>query len=73
VLKSYLVTSPFSAIQLYREPRRDERFSIGDRLVVLRKAGDTIEFCRQDRPTDVGGKLEYRILEYELLKVAEEL
>jgi hypothetical protein len=73
MLKTYRVTSTFSAKQLYREPVHYGIFHQGDVLVELRIVGDQIEFCRRDKPTDEDGKLEYTISEANLSRDSEEL
>ena len=73
MLKSYRVTSAFYAKQLYREPGQYGNFGQGDLLVALRIVGDQIEFCRQDKPRDEGGKLEYTITESDLSRHSEEV
>ena len=73
MLKTYRVTSTFSAKQLLREPVHYGIFHQGDVLVELRIVGDQIEFCRRDKPTDEDGKLEYTISEANLSRDCEEL
>jgi hypothetical protein len=72
MLKTYRVTSNFSAGQLYREPVHYGVFHQGEVLVGLRIAGDQIEFCRRDKPSDEDGKLEYALSEVDLLRDTEE-
>ena len=70
MLKTYRVVSAFWARQLHREPTHEAFFSSGDLIEELRRMGDHIEFCRRD---DEGVKLEYTILESDLLQVSEEV